>query len=147
MGRKHTKPMSVHESGNLSLNGGSAQKQPNQTLEIGAIFGLLSNDRRRCALAHFYEIGAPVEFNALVTHVAQCEFGEDYATDERHTIYTSLYQTHLPRLKREGVIDYDRVSGTIVGGVNSESVKQHLDLHISESRKTSLVGSFLSRFC
>jgi len=39
---------------------------------------------------------------------------EEVTYKQRKRVYTSLYQSHLPALHRDGIIEYDRPRGTIV---------------------------------
>ena len=82
------------------------------------LFDVLHNDRRRAVLECLRADGA-----APVADVAERVAAEEGDTDSegvpeqrRKSVYVSLYQNHLPRLERAGLVAYDRDSGTIALG-------------------------------
>ncbi|WP_049906430.1 DUF7344 domain-containing protein [Halorubrum tebenquichense] len=78
------------------------------------VYAILANERRRHALDGLRSTGGTVTVNELSTLVAGRETGESPPpTRCRESVYTSLVQTHLPKLADAGVIAYDRESQTI----------------------------------
>lgn len=78
------------------------------------IFDLVSNHRRRYTIHFCKEHEGPVELSNLAEYVAARELDKDVTeltSNERKRVYTSLQQTHLPRLERAGMITDD--NGTI----------------------------------
>lgn len=80
------------------------------------LFALLSNARRRRVLRYLADNGGEVRLRELATEIAAMENGVEtvevtYA--QRKRLYTSLYQSHLPRMERSGVIEYNRNSGVV----------------------------------
>lgn len=74
------------------------------------VFDLLSSHRRRYALHACKRFDGPVDVSDLVEQVAAWECGKDreeLSSDERHRVYTSMQQTHLPAMHRAGIIEYD----------------------------------------
>ena len=81
------------------------------TITKDEVFDLLSNRRRRYALRACKRQSEPVELGDLAEQVAAWEEGKcvsEVSYDERRRVYTSLQQTHLPRLERMGVVELDR---------------------------------------
>ena len=82
------------------------------------LFKTLSNRRRRYVL-HYLKQHADSEavpIRTLSEQIAAWENGIDAATvssKQRKRIYTALHQTHLPRMDRLGVIEYDANRGTV----------------------------------
>ncbi|QCC47247.1 DUF7344 domain-containing protein [Halobellus limi] len=78
------------------------------------IFDLMGNHRRRYAIHYCKQTDGPVELSDLAEQVAAWEHDkqiEEVTSAERKTVYTSLQQTHLPRLDRAGVIEFE--NGTV----------------------------------
>ena len=128
--------MSTHNTESLSLSGRSAQKTQKTGLKLTTIFEVLSNPRRILLLDALSRAGGEMAFRELVDDVASAEYGrsmDEISSDERHTIYVSLYQTHIPKLGELGVLEFDRPSGVIRSGVHSRAVERHLELHTAGS--------------
>lgn len=78
------------------------------------VYAILANERRRSALEHIESVGGVVTVHELSTLVASHETGERSPPKRcRESVYTSLVQTHLPKLANLGVIEYDRATKTI----------------------------------
>jgi len=82
----------------------------------GEIFELLSNDRRRYVLRYFRRTDQAVDLSSLVRQVAAWEqevSAEEVTRDERKRVYTSLRQTHLPKMEAAGFVTFDAENGTV----------------------------------
>ncbi|MFC5277889.1 hypothetical protein ACFPM1_03780 [Halorubrum rubrum] len=80
------------------------------------VFALLSNGRRRHVLRFLRRNGGEIKLRELATVIAAEENGVEpveVTYTQRKRLYTSLYQSHLPRMERSGVIEYDRNSGLV----------------------------------
>jgi hypothetical protein len=80
------------------------------------MFALLSNGRRRHVLRFLQSNGGEIKLRELATAIAAEENGVEpveVTYTQRKRLYTSLYQSHLPRMERSGVIEYDRNSGLV----------------------------------
>ncbi|MGQ3328646.1 DUF7344 domain-containing protein [Halorubrum sp. FL23] len=78
------------------------------------VYAILANERRRRALEQLGGIGGVVTVHELSALVAGQETGESPPPKRcRESVYTSLVQTHLPKLEELGVIEYDRGTQTI----------------------------------
>lgn len=87
-----------------------SEEDADQTVDRGEIFDLLSNRRRRYTIHYCKREERPVKLGELAEHVAAWELDKDVETitsAERKRVYTSLQQTHLPTLKRAGMITFD----------------------------------------
>ncbi|MFC7135571.1 DUF7344 domain-containing protein [Halobaculum litoreum] len=80
------------------------------------VFELLASVRRRYVVEHLDAADDTVEVRPLIDAIAEREFGEDPAYDERKRVYVSLRQTHLPRLADARVIEYDADRGRVAVG-------------------------------
>jgi len=78
------------------------------------VYTILANERRRRALEQLGSVGGVVTVHELSALVAGHETGESPPPKRcRESVYTSLVQTHLPKLEELGVIEYDRETQTI----------------------------------
>ncbi|WP_049967465.1 MULTISPECIES: hypothetical protein [Haloferax] len=91
------------------------------------IFDLMSNHRRRYTLHYCKRADGAVELGDLAEQVAAWEQDKEISeltSAERKTVYTSLQQTHLPRLEQAGVLRYDR------GEVELTERMERLDIYM-----------------
>lgn len=99
-----------------------------RTLERDDVFHLLQNQRRRLVLRYLIEYDAngdegrdatdtdSIEMRTVAEHVAAWENDttvRGLTSTARQRVYIALYQSHLPKLDKVGVIEYDRNRGTI----------------------------------
>ena len=116
--------MSTKQSQKLSVNGTSVAESADAALSLDEIFAVLSNSRRRHAIQVILQ-HERIDFGDLVDRVAELEYGlpiEDIDSDERHTIYVSLQQTHVGRLEEDDIITRDRDTGSIGLGPNADEL-------------------------
>jgi len=109
-----------------SENRSSGTPEP---LSRDEIFDLLSNHRRRYALHAVKRIDGDVEIADITKQVAAWENGksrEEITAQERHRVYTSMQQTHLPAMDRAGVIEYD--NGTVTLADGAENLEVYMDI-------------------
>lgn len=87
-----------------------------ETLTKDDIYSMLSNRRRRLVLDYLRRTEEDVSVRDLSEEVAALENGVDaneVTYKQRKRVYTSLHQTHLPKLDEVGVVVYDRDRGVI----------------------------------
>ena len=109
-------------------------KQSDQTGAGNAItrdkvFELLSNHRRRYALHVAKQTDGASELSDIAEQVAAWENGKaqsEITSSERHRVYTSMQQTHLPAMDRAGVIDYD--NGTVTLTEQAADLDVYMDV-------------------
>ena len=130
--------MQIQETQRLNGTDSNARNQPSPTPETYKIHRLLGRERRYHAIDLLLERG-PVEFGQLVDEVTARETGrpvDDLDSGARDSVRVSLYQTHLPKLETNGIVEYERVSGTIHPGPAIDSVRAYMGAD----------GSLLERF-
>lgn len=74
------------------------------------LFDVLSNERRRHAVRVLSGSEGPVEMADLAEAVAVREYGidaDDLETQQRRRVYTSLRQSHVPKLAEKGIVEFD----------------------------------------
>lgn len=80
------------------------------------VYDVLCRTRRRHVLQHLRGHGGRVSLASLVEAVAAREYdkpAEELSQTERRRIYVSLFQTHLPKLDRQGMVEWDREDNTV----------------------------------
>jgi hypothetical protein len=85
------------------------------TLSECEIHQILSNPRRRAVLEHLGTSPGAISVRDLSEAIATTETGESPAPSRvRESVYTSLHQTHLPKLHDLGIVYYDRERSEIL---------------------------------
>lgn len=87
-----------------------------KSLSAETIFETLSSRRRRYALHYLSQTGNAVPIRELSEQLAAWENGVERAAvtpKQRKRVYTALHQTHLPKMNRLGVVDYDKDRGMV----------------------------------
>ncbi|MFC4357937.1 hypothetical protein ACFO0N_08235 [Halobium salinum] len=82
-----------------------------ELLHKDTVYHLLQNERRRLALRFLREVEPETDLGEMAVQVAAWENGvttEAVTSDMRQRVYIALYQSHLPKLAEEGVLNYDK---------------------------------------
>jgi len=104
---------------------------PPERLSKDTIFSMLSNQRRRHVLYYLDREPGPVSLRDLAERIAAWENDVDVSDLEykqRKRVYTSLHQTHLPKLDDAGIVAYDRDAGTITLADRAHDLDIYLEL-------------------
>lgn len=100
------------------------------------LFDLLGNSRRRRTLR--YLLDEPMmTLTKLSARIAAWENEtqiDDLSSRQRKQVYSSLYQTHIPRLSEHGLVEYDAENRTVRLTGDSNRIRQFLELDNSPSR-------------
>ncbi|MBX0295775.1 hypothetical protein EGH23_12895 [Halomicroarcula sp. F27] len=94
------------------------------------IFHLLQNRRRRDALRYLEGEDEEVRMRDLAEQVAAWEHDttvQALTSDERQRVYIALYQSHLPKLDDEGVIEYNQSRGIVERTAVADQLSPYLD--------------------
>jgi len=113
----------------MSSEAAATPEATDTSLSRDEAFDILSNHRRRYALHAVKQTEGSLELSEIAEQVAAWENGKsltDITTTERHRVYTSLQQTHLPTMDRAGVIEYD--NGTVQLTPQAEDLDIYLDV-------------------
>lgn len=106
-------------------------QEVDDALSKGEIFEVLQNERRRYTLQYLREQGGPVKLGDLVDHVAAKEYkcdSNDVSSAQRKRVYTTLQQTHLPKLHDAGIVDYDSDSNVITTTPQTQELTVYLEV-------------------
>ncbi|WP_306056682.1 DUF7344 domain-containing protein [Natronococcus wangiae] len=80
------------------------------------IFHILQTNRRRDAIRFLLDQDGPVKMRDVAEYVAARENDTTVAeltSTERQRVYIPLYQSHLPKLDEEGIIEYNQSRGIV----------------------------------
>ena len=108
-----------------------AETSDDEDLTVDRVFKLLKNSRRRRIIDYLSEDERPTTRSRLAEVIAAEENGisaSELGSDQRKRVYVSLYQTHLPTLARDDVIEYDGDRGTVAPGRNMQELIRYLRL-------------------
>jgi hypothetical protein len=101
-------------------------------LSKGEIFDVLRNQRRRFVLQYLKRRGGePVELGDLATQVASWEYNtpcEEVTSEQRKRVYTTLQQTHLPRMYEANIVEYDSDAGIIQPTPRTRDLSIYLEI-------------------
>jgi len=102
-----------------------------QSEELGAddIYHLLQNERRRSVLRYMQGVDGPARMRDVAEQVAAWEYDttvEQLTSQERQRVYIALYQAHLPKLDKHGVIDYNQSRGIVEQKPRAERLEQYI---------------------
>lgn len=90
---------------------------------------ILGNDRRRATIEVLREKVGAISLRTLSEKIAERETDQSPPPRKvRESVYNSLHQTHLPKLDRQGVIEYDRDRKTILLGEDAREVYIHMEV-------------------
>jgi hypothetical protein len=93
------------------------------------IHQLLSNQRRRAVIERLDASTGTVTVRDLSTWVAASETGQSPPPPRvRESVYTSLHQTHLPKLHDVGVVEYDRDRSLVHLRPAARQVDRYMDV-------------------
>lgn len=101
-----------------------------QDLSKDVIFDLLKNQRRRAVIRYLVAADRTVTLAELSDQITARENDipvERISSKQRKRVYVALYQTHLPKLDRAGVIEYESDRGTVVLTEHASVLQPYLD--------------------
>ncbi|TYT64027.1 hypothetical protein FYC77_01055 [Natrialba swarupiae] len=102
------------------------------TLSEGEIFEILANGRRRETLRHLTETrDGAVTLRSLAIAIATAESGQSPPPPPvRESVWSSLHQTHLPKLDELGIVRYDSDSGTVTMCDSAPEIDTHMEVFV-----------------
>lgn len=111
-------------------------REENEELDIGKIFEILKNQRRRRVIEFLDEQeDKTTTLSAVAEHIAAEENDTDVSqitSSQRKRVYIGLYQCHLPKMDQYGIIDYQQSRGTI----ELQDVSQ-IDRYLAEPERSN----------
>ncbi|MFB6105957.1 MAG: hypothetical protein ABEJ70_03195 [Halobacteriaceae archaeon] len=86
------------------------------SLSLDETFALLIHPRRRAVLWYLRDHEGSATLGDLAEHIAAAENGVDVdalSATQRKRVYIALYQAHLPKMAKRGVVAYDQPRGVV----------------------------------
>ena len=114
-----------------------SREVPTPRLTKAKVFDAVKNLRRRYALYYLKRRGGPLQLGELAEQVAAWENDttvEEITAEQRKSVYSALYQTHLPKLEDAGVVIYDRETNVVAFTDHAEN----LDLFLASDPRTTV---------
>lgn len=105
-----------------------ADNEPSD-LDDDEVYHLLQNERRRNVLEYLRGREGPVQMRDIAEQVAAWEHDttvQALMSDQRQRVYIALYQAHLPKLDKEGIIDYNQSRGIVEKNPAAQELIAHL---------------------
>lgn len=102
-----------------------------EPLSKGEIFEVLRNQRRRYILQYLKQDDRPVELGDLAQQIAAWEYDttlEGVTPEQRKRVYTTLQQTHLPKMDATGILSFDSDRGVIEGTERTGDISVYLEI-------------------
>ncbi|MFC5367874.1 helix-turn-helix domain-containing protein [Salinirubrum litoreum] len=115
----------------LSVESVGAVQSGSQELSRDLVFATLSNARRRYVLHYLKRHGGPATIRQLAEQIAAWENGTTMAEvtyKQRKRVYTSLHQTHLPKLADAGIIESERSWEAITLSARADELDVYLEV-------------------
>lgn len=100
------------------------------------LFELLANPRRRLLLYHLFNRGDGIHLSDLSRDIVDFERDvplEEVDDEAITSVYVSLYQTHIPALEEQGIVEYDDDERVVYLGDRADEIVRVL--RNSEERK------------
>ncbi|MDR5657347.1 hypothetical protein RH831_09155 [Halodesulfurarchaeum sp. HSR-GB] len=93
------------------------------------IHDVLRNERRRAALQCLRERAGEAHINELTNAIVHREAGPETDTKSlKQSVYSSLHQTHIPKLEAADVVAYDEDANVVRLTTNSREVDRYFRL-------------------
>ncbi|SDQ36431.1 hypothetical protein SAMN04489842_0618 [Natronobacterium texcoconense] len=100
-------------------------------LSKGDVFELLRNQRRRYVLHFLKRDDRPVELGDLAQQIAAWEYDtslESVTPEQRKRVYTTLQQTHLPKMDEAGILTFDSDHGVVEPTARTRDISVYLEI-------------------
>ena len=104
---------------------------PTDYLSKGEVFEVLRNQRRRFVLQYLKQDDRPVELGDLAQQVAAWEYEttlDAVTPEQRKRVYTTLQQTHLPKMDESGILEFDSDAGVIEATDRTRDISVYLEI-------------------
>ncbi len=116
----------------------ASQADASTTLSRDEIFHLLQTSRRRETIQYLLERNGPVKMRDVAEYVSAREHDttvQQLTSTQRQRVYIPLYQSHLPKLDKKGVIEYDQSRGIVRPGDNLELLRPYIEVLTGEEQR------------
>ncbi|ADB62940.1 hypothetical protein Htur_4111 (plasmid) [Haloterrigena turkmenica DSM 5511] len=109
-----------------------SQSDKSQELNQDDAFHLLQTNRRRESIRYLldHEDERAVRMRDIAEHIAAKEHDttvKQLTSTQRQRVYIPLYQSHLPKLDKKGIIEYEKTRGIVRPGDRLEEIRPYLE--------------------
>ena len=102
--------------------------EKSKTLDKTEIHDVLSNNRR-CLVIEKLSSGGPTTLRELANEIAAIETDEHPPPrSARQSVYVTLHQSHLPKLDRLDIVEYDDTSKRVELGRRADELRVYLEV-------------------
>lgn len=108
--------LATNSTNDVPLNTHEGQEAESDTLTEDEVFHVLQNQRRRLVLRYLEGRDEPVRMSDVAEQVAAWEHDttvQALNSTQRQRVYIPLYQNHLTKLDKKGIIDYNQSRGIV----------------------------------
>lgn len=129
--RQHPDDATAADEGDAADAEADTPADGDESLSKGEIFEVLRNQRRRYVLQYLKQDHRPVELGDLAQQVAAWEYDttlEGVTPAQRKRVYTTLQQTHLPKMDTAGILCFDSDQGVIEGTERTQDISVYLEI-------------------
>lgn len=109
-----------------------------ENLTKDEVFEVLSSSRRRQMLYNLHRRGGEADLRDLARDTATAENIDPVTDDVIKRLYISLYQTHVPKLEKSGLVRYDSDDKTVSLTDRVTDIAHVLNEDIEPDRRWSL---------
>jgi hypothetical protein len=116
---------------NATLDTTAGPDGTRESLPKSEIFDVLRNERRRLVLRYLQSHDGEVDLGALATQVAAWEYDtprDGISAKERKRVYTTLQQSHLPKMDSVGIVAFDRERGIVRPTEYTQDMSMYLEI-------------------
>ncbi|ELY59632.1 hypothetical protein C493_04908 [Natronolimnohabitans innermongolicus JCM 12255] len=109
----------------------AVDEHADEPLSKGEVFEVLRNQRRRYVLQYLKQDSRPVELGDLTQQVAAWEYEttpDEVTPEQRKRVYTTLQQTHLPKMDESGILVFDSDEGIIRATDRTRDISIYLEI-------------------
>lgn len=138
--------MSYQARNRLSVSGRTATESPHVGVSEDETFEILASSRRRFVVRYLneFETASTEEIARQLAAVENNKDPADVSRQEYRNVRIPLVQTHLPRLKEAGVVEYESTQLPIQAGAELETITEHLGTTSTWSRLTEGFAQLVS---
>lgn len=119
--------------------------QKERILSEQDVHEILRNDRRKATIQELQRTIGDVSLRRLAESIAEYETGESPPPRNiRESVYNALHQTHLPKLDRQGIVDYDKNRKTVSLRRDAREINPYMDVFLLESPRITWAAYYRS---
>ena len=119
-----------------------------ERLSLDAVYGILSESRRRYLLYYFLE-NDHANIESVSLQIAAWEEDEPIETvseAQKQRVTTSLIHSHLPKLEDHGLIEHDSRTGDVIASDGFDEIRETVRNARASEEEVTVTGSSMESF-